>query len=230
VKLLHWNIHMWRDSAGRDNRQAVRDLIADESPDVASLVEVDEPWGQPSVLAGLAEDLGYRWVFVPALEYRSEGGFGNALLVRDRIDAVQQWQLLPPRLYDGTEPSEPRAVVLGRVSNGQGACWVGSTHLPRNDSAMRAEASARLVRLLGSLHAPWIVCGDFNQPRDAWASPTSVVVVPDQPAATYPAEQPTEAIDYCMMHGITGVGRVRPSDASDHLPLVVWADASPVQA
>lgn len=173
MKLLHWNIHMWRDGTGRDNHQAVRELIGAVSPDVVSLVEVDEPWGHPSILASLADELGYRWVFVPAFEYRSEGGIGNALLVRGRLDAVQQWQLLPARLYDGSEPSEPRAVVLGRVGNGQGTYWVGSTHLPRHDATLRAEASKRLARLLASLDAPWIVCGDFNQARERGARRTA---------------------------------------------------------
>jgi endonuclease/exonuclease/phosphatase family metal-dependent hydrolase len=220
MKLLHWNIHMWRDSAGADNRKAVHELISGISPDVVSLVEVDEPWGHPNTLRSLAADLGYAWVFIPSFEYRCEGGFGNALLVRDQIQAVQQWELLPPRLYDGSEQSEQRSVVLAHVRGGQGGCWVGSTHLPRHDPAMRAEASGRLTQLLASLGAPWIVCGDFNQTREAWMPPSSVVV-PGSPVPTYPAHAPTAAIDYCLVDGLTADAEVMASDASDHLPLVV---------
>lgn len=62
-------------------------------------------------------------------------GFGNALLSRAPILAAQQWQLLLPRPYDGTEPSEPRAVVLVRIKHGGRRLWVGSTHLPRRTRA-----------------------------------------------------------------------------------------------
>ena len=55
--------------------------------------------------------------------------------------AVQQWQLTwPPAVYDGTEPSETRSVVLARVAVGDGAVWVGSTHLPASDRQSRAAA------------------------------------------------------------------------------------------
>ena len=116
MRLLHWNIHMWRDVEGGDNKQAVAELIDRVAPDVVSLVEVDEPWGRPEGLRWLASELGYRWVFVPAFEYRGEGGFGNALLARPPIQSAQQWQLLSPRLYAGDEPSEPRAVLLLAVA------------------------------------------------------------------------------------------------------------------
>jgi endonuclease/exonuclease/phosphatase family metal-dependent hydrolase len=222
VKLLHWNIHMWRDSAGADNRQAVAELISGISPEVVSLVEVDEPWGHPDNLQRLATDLGYGWVFIPAFEYRGEGGFGNALLVRGQVQAVQQWQLLPPRLYDGTEPSEQRAVLLTHVRVGQTDCWVGSTHLPRSEPALRAEAARRLVQLLTGLSAPWILCGDFNQPREAWTPPSSVVV-PSSPMSTYPAGAPTDAIDYCVLDGVSADAHVLASEASDHLPLLIVA-------
>src|SRR5690606_25868284 len=125
VRLLHWNIHMWRDADGKDNKQAIADLIRAIAPDAVSLVEVDEPWGRPDGLQCLAAGLGYQWIFIPAFEYRSAGGFGNALLVRPSIRAVQQWQLLPPRLYAGDEPSEPRAALLARIGDDP-AWWIGS--------------------------------------------------------------------------------------------------------
>jgi hypothetical protein len=62
-------------------------------------------------------------------------GLGNAFPSRARILAAQQWQLLLPRPYDGTEPSEPRAVVLVRIKHGGRRLWVGSTHLPRRTRA-----------------------------------------------------------------------------------------------
>jgi endonuclease/exonuclease/phosphatase family metal-dependent hydrolase len=225
VRLLHWNVHMWQDPGGKSNVQAVADLVEEVSPDVVSLVEVDEPWGRPNGLREVADQLGYCWVFVPAFEYRTEGGFGNALLSRRPLRAVQQWQLLSPRLYDGTEPSEVRAVILARVDIDGHATWVGSTHLPRGDLVMRAEASRRLRELLDQISEPWVLCGDFNQTPSDWL-PTSATVAPSPVLATYPAEAPGEAIDYCVLGGITGEAHVLPSTASDHLPVVVVADVA----
>jgi endonuclease/exonuclease/phosphatase family metal-dependent hydrolase len=219
VRLLHWNVHMWRDADGGDNKQAIAELIGEIAPDVVSLVEVDEPWGRPEGLQWLAAELGYQWIFIPTFEYRGVGGFGNALLVRPQIRAVQQWHLLSPRLYAGDEPSEPRTVLLAQVGD-QPAWSVGSTHLPRLDPDLRAEASARLLQLVGRLSAPWVLCGDFNQPAAAWL-PASMVVAPDRPIATHPATEPTDAIDYCIIGGAVAKADVLPSHASDHLPVVV---------
>lgn len=225
MRLLHWNIHMWHDTEGKSNVRAVADLIEEVSPDVVSLVEVDEPWGRPNELREVADKLGYCWAFVPAFEYRTAGGFGNALLSRRPLRAVQQWQLLSPRLYDGSEPSEPRTVILASVDIEGHAIWVGSTHLPRQDSAMRAEASWRLRELLDQVSEPWALCGDFNQAASDWLPP-SATVAPNAALATYPSEAPVESIDYCVLGGMAGEAHVVPSMASDHLPVVVMADVA----
>lgn len=224
MRLLHWNVHMWQDANGASNAEAVAELIGQVSPDVISLVEVDETWGQPDHLREIADDLGYSWVFVPAFEYREEGGFGNALLSRRPFEAVQQWQLLSPRLYDGSEPSEPRAVVLARIDIDGSDVWVGSTHLPRRDDAMRTESSRRLLQLLDRLDRPLALCGDFNQPASAWL-PDPAAVAPWPAVDTHPADVPTEPIDYCVFRDLTGEAQVLTSTASDHLPVVITAEA-----
>ena len=219
MKILHYNIHMWTDSDGVPNGDRVEALIKDENPDVVSLVEVDEPWGQPSRLAGIADRLGYHWAFVPAFEYRCQGGFGNAILSRSPFLAVQQWQLLSPRLYDGTEPSEPRALLLCTVEANGKRITIGSTHLPRYDSTMRTEASGRLLEILDGRPSPWIVCGDFNQPAEAWLNGHHAVT-PNPGVATYPTTEPVEKIDYAISAELAATGAVRDCQASDHLPVV----------
>jgi endonuclease/exonuclease/phosphatase family metal-dependent hydrolase len=226
MRFLHWNVHMWRTPDGRPNQGEVTELIRRTSPDAVSLVEVDEPWGRPS-LGRLAAQLGYAWAYVPAFEYRSEGGFGNALLSRRPFQAVQQWQLLPPRLYDGSEPSEPRAAILAMVRVDGRELWIGSTHLPRQDPGMRAEAAGRLLRLLDGLDAPSAVCGDFNQPPEPWV-PDERAAAPHPALPTYPSREPQERIDYCLVTGAAASADTLPSAASDHLPLLV--ELSPATA
>lgn len=226
--MLHWNIHSWRDDSGAPNRAAVAELIRATAPDVVSLVEVSEPWGEPSVLSDLSDQLGYHWVFIPALEYGGQPatlGYGNALLTRLPITAVQQWQIHAPGRYEGTEPSEPRTAAWARVTVGDTRVWVGSTHLPADDADDRARALSRFAVLLRKLDGPWLVCGDFNTPASTWRTEIpGVSVSPDPPRPTFPARRPRRPIDYCLAApGLPAPARVLRARGSDHLPVLVSA-------
>jgi endonuclease/exonuclease/phosphatase family metal-dependent hydrolase len=141
VRLLHWNVHSWRDPAGKPNLESVAGLIAELDPDVVCLVEVSEPWAAPAALPELARRAGYTWIFCPSVEIGGDlpaRGYGNALLTRLPALAVQQWQLTwPPAVYDGTEPSETRSIALARVQLPEAAVWLGSTHLPASSGRAR---------------------------------------------------------------------------------------------
>jgi endonuclease/exonuclease/phosphatase family metal-dependent hydrolase len=227
LRLVHWNIHSWRDASGVSNLTAIADLIGEIDPHVVSLVEVDESWGMANSLNELASQVGYSWIFAPSFEFGNEapaGGFGNALLTKLPILAVQHWQLLwPPRLYDGTEPSEPRSAVFAKLGFSQSSVWVGTTHLPRRDAQARTNALDRLMTLTQKFDSHWLVCGDLNTPASSWlGSDRSVVVCPAPAQSTYPAHEPVEAIDYCMASpGLLMEGEVLPVGGSDHLPVVV---------
>jgi endonuclease/exonuclease/phosphatase family metal-dependent hydrolase len=229
LRILHWNIHSWRDTGGEPNPEAVVNVIRENMPDAVSLVEVDESWGMPSILAEVAAECGYSWAFGPSFEFGTDataGGFGNALLTTLPITAVQQWRLFsPPRPYDGTEPSEPRSVIMARLTFSDAPLWLGSTHLPANDSSDRTTAAHRLQELARRLTTPWIICGDFNAPPSAcFADDGTFVVSPDPVQPTYPAKHPTEPIDYCIAApGIFLDSAVLQADGSDHLPLLTTA-------
>lgn len=60
LRILHWNIHSWRDSSSTSNLEAIADLISGIDPHVVSLVEVDEPWGQPDSSVNWRTALGTR--------------------------------------------------------------------------------------------------------------------------------------------------------------------------
>ncbi|PZF80838.1 endonuclease/exonuclease/phosphatase family protein [Jiangella anatolica] len=225
TRILHWNIHSWRDDAGVPNVDTVAALVEETDPDVVSLVEVDEPWPRPTRLAGLAERLGYTWLFPPTVHYGDEagprGGYGNALLVRAPILALQQWQLRwPPRLYDGTESSEARTIVLAKLDPG---VWVGSTHLPSRSEPARSAALARLLALTGELDAPWLICGDFNTSPAGWIPVDgSVQVRPWPPEPSYPTRSPAKPIDYVLASpSLPLTAAVLGRAGSDHLPLLV---------
>jgi endonuclease/exonuclease/phosphatase family metal-dependent hydrolase len=229
VHLLHWNVHSWIDPvSGKSNAEAVTRLIREYQPDVVSLVEVDETWSQPSTLARAAESCGYTATFVPTFEYGSNepvGGFGNAILSRLPVQAVKQHQLTwPTTVYDGTEPSEPRSVLLVTVRTPSGGeLCIGSTHLPRSDALPREQALARLTGLVTNLRNPWVICGDFNTPASTWVdSGGRFAVAPSREQPTYPVESPTEGIDYAVAGpGISLSAELLAVGGSDHMPVLV---------
>ncbi len=227
LRVLHWNIHSWRDDAGASNLEYVVDLVRSTNPHVVSLVEVDESWGTFSILSELTNRGGYASIFVPAFEFGQDapvGGFGNALLTKLPILAVRQRHLVwPPKLYDGSEPSEPRAVVLAKLQMSAEALWIGSTHLPRSDADVRADALHRLVTIAQNLAEPCVLCGDFNTPASSWLdSYPSLKVYPETAEPTYPTNKPTEPIDYCIVSPELSIqAKVMTASGSDHLPVLV---------
>jgi endonuclease/exonuclease/phosphatase family metal-dependent hydrolase len=228
LRMLHWNIHSWRDASGAPNHAAVAAVIRKTAPDVVSLVEVQESWGIPGRLAGLSEPLGYHWVFVPALEFSGAPptvGYGNALLTTLPITAVQQWEIHSPGRYDGTEPSEPRTAACARVRVGGALVWVISTHLPASNEDDRERALSRFASLLQKLDGPWLACGDFNTAASTWTGELpDATFCPDPPRPTFPARWPRRPIDYCLASaGVEAKARVLWASGSDHRAVLVTA-------
>lgn len=225
LRLLHWNIHSWRDDTGASNLEAVVDLVRRTDPHVVSLVEVDESWGQPSALDEVASRCGYASVFVPAFEFGKDapaGGFGNALLSKLPILTIQQRQLLwPPRLYDGSEQSEARSVVFAKFQTATVPVWIGSTHLPRSEAGTRMDAAHRLAGIVQELDDQWLLLGDFNMPASAWLDQyPSLRSYPTTAEPTHPTKDSVEEIDYCVApRELTVRAEVLSERGSDHLPV-----------
>jgi endonuclease/exonuclease/phosphatase family metal-dependent hydrolase len=215
LRMLHWNIHSWRDDAGVSNLESVVNLVQATDPHVVSLVEVDEPWGHSSALDEAAGRCGYTSIFVPAFEYGKEsatGGFGNALLSKLPILALQQRQLVwPPRLYDGSEPSEQRSVVFAKFQTAAGPVWLDS----------RTDAAQRLAAIAQELTSQWLLLGDFNMPAPVWLDAYPFLAAYPMPATpTYPSKDPVEPIDYCVAPQELSVrAEVLAEEGSDHLPI-----------
>lgn len=227
LRLLHWNVHSWRDDAGASNLEAVVNLVRRTDPHVVSLVEVDESWGQPSELDEVANRCGYASIFVPAFEFGKDspaGGFGNALLSKPPILAVRQRQLVwPPRLFDGSEPSERRSVVFAKFQTTTGPVWIGSTHLPRGEADTRADAANRLAAIAQELTGQWLLLGDFNMPASDWIDAHPFLRAYPTPAEpTHPTKGPVETVDYCVAPQMLSVqAEVLYEPGSDHFPVVV---------
>jgi endonuclease/exonuclease/phosphatase family metal-dependent hydrolase len=228
LRLLHWNVHSWQDPDGNPNVNAVAELITQLRPHVVSLVEVDEPWGQPTSLQEVADATGYTWLFTPSFEFGTDtprGGFGNALLTTLPVLAFQQWNLLwPPPIYDSTEPSEQRSIALARLDHDGHPIWTGTTHAPRNSTRARTQARRRWLDLTDSLVGPWVLAGDFNEPANAWTTEQHKLNVSPPDSPTYPTAAPAEPIDYYLAsEDLHLEAHTLPALGSDHLPVIASA-------
>jgi endonuclease/exonuclease/phosphatase family metal-dependent hydrolase len=233
-RVLHWNVHSWTDDAGNDNADRVAELIRATQPHAVSLVEVDEPIAGPSALRRITFETNYHFAFMPAFEYGTDephGQFGNAILTQSPLLDVRHHHLTwPPRAYDGTEPSEPRSLLLARIRSSASSVWIGSTHLPRSDHAARRSAAQRAVAIMSRLPTPWLLIGDFNAQTELWEHLGSTLGIhPTGAMPTYPARDPVESIDYCVAPRDQQV-HVATLDVtgSDHLPILANFDAASI--
>jgi endonuclease/exonuclease/phosphatase family metal-dependent hydrolase len=226
VRVLHWNIHSWTDENRRSNVDQVAELITATQPDAVSLVEVDEPITGPTPLHRIAAETGYHSAFTPAFEYGTDqpyGQFGNAILTRSPFLDIRHHHLIwPSPTYDGTEPSEPRSLLLARIQANTTPVWVGTTHFPRADHATRKCAAQRVASITSSLPAPWLLLGDFNEGKQLWEDlDPALHTHPTTSTPTYPAHDPVGAIDYCLAPPDQQVQVIVLNiTGSDHLPIL----------
>jgi endonuclease/exonuclease/phosphatase family metal-dependent hydrolase len=227
LNVVHWNVHGWVDPAtGGSNAAEVESLLHDVSPDVVSLVEVDEAWGEPSRVMSVADRCGYFAAFPPVFEYGRPtgpvGGFGNAVLSRLPIEVVLHRQLTwPDSVYQGSEPTERRGVVLVRVTTEGGRLWFGSTHLPAGDADARTSGVHRLADVLIGLAEPWVVAGDFNAEPSTWPDVSAMARVGVLPA-TRLFDDRGMAIDYAVASPDLHIAvQALERHGSDHLPVSV---------
>jgi endonuclease/exonuclease/phosphatase family metal-dependent hydrolase len=154
------------------------------------------------------------------------GRYGNALLVRGRIDHVED---LP--LPGG---GEPRAAVVARVRAGAAgsATTVVVTHLQHAGGRPRPTAEVQLDWLLdrvAELDGPLVVLADFNLPFSTVAprARAAGLLAVDAPPG-FPARRPDRTIDGVLLRGWDPLGvDVPPVTVSDHRPLVVDVAPSP---
>ena len=97
LRILHWNMHSWRDPSGHANLAAVAALIGETSPDIVSLAEVDEARTDARRIATLTDGLTEPW-----------------LIYGDFTTAASSWPghdravVSPAKLtYPADEPTEP---------------------------------------------------------------------------------------------------------------------------
>ena len=212
LRVMSYNIR-----SGNGNLDGTAAAIRASDPDVVALQEVDVHWAERSSFVDQAKGLGERL----GMEVR----FSRYPIIRWANDSLTRLSTQDPNPLPQRMPGLLEAVVSVRGV----PVRVFNTHLDyRSDPRVRQMQVSEMLNYVVVLSMPTIVCGDMNaKPEapelrplrdrltDAWTGSA-------EQGNTYPAEQPTERIDYIL---VSPEFRVRSTAvpvtlASDHRPVV----------
>lgn len=231
VRLAAFNVAHGRGLDRKVNLARTALVIRRLAAHVVCLQEVDRHFGDRSAYVDqaleLSRALNMQVVFGASVTRSPRSGkareYGNATLSHLPI---LSHELHPLPVSPGHEPRSAQRVLIELDG---GTLWVVNTHLSYESAGDRA-AQARGVRdLVDDEMGPAVIAGDFNADNDA----TELAPLADLGDAwtecghgngcTHPARRPNKRLDHvlCSAGVIPSAAQVVPTDASDHLPLVV---------
>ena len=229
ITLVSWNLHYGVDAAGDVDLEQIAATIAAQDPDVVTLQEVSRGWilgGGSDMATWLANRLDMDVAFAPAADRQ----FGNVVLTHLPFDDVTVLSL-----PYGAGPQRRSALSVD-VAVGDGHLRVTSVHLQHRETNTPTRLEQIRTLLDAAADGPWLLAGDLNA-EPGWpeidllsdAGLVSAIDAAGDPSAlTSPSADPQFRIDWVFGRDIAFTSaEVRPSLASDHLPLVVRFLAEP---
>jgi len=239
LRIVTFNI---RHAAPKDSYRGQPDKLAQScaelEADVLGLQEVDVgvPRSQYADLAKVtAEACGMTYYFAKARRHAGRGQYGNALLVRGRIDEVQVVALSGDHRHAvriGRSVIKPfrerRVAIVATATVAERSVSIATGHFATDPSARHAQLS-RVAEALTARPAPRLLLGDFNIPWEqaaGWLGPYGLKLAE---ALLPPGEAaPRAGIDHVAMDGLA-VHRVetRWLPISDHPAKIV--DVAPAE-
>ncbi len=237
LRVMTYNTHSCRGTDGKVSPARTAEVIAEESPDIIALQELDSGLirsGRIDQAEAIATELKMHFHFHPSTEMH-EGLYGNAIITRFHATVIRAGEL--PTL-PGRRELERRGALTVSISpwKEEGPTLsITTTHLglaakERTAQALELLGPDWLRELLGA--GPAIVCGDFNA-----VSPSSTIrqfrkvfheahgqsgILP----GTYPVCLPLLRLDRIFYsEGIRVVRTFSPRNpltriASDHYPFI----------
>ena len=215
VKVMTYNVHNGVGLDKKRDHKRIAQVIQSCQPDFVAVQEVDSATarsGRAFVLGEIAAHAGMVPLFAPAIEFDG-GRYGIGILTRTAPDSVSRIPL-PGR-------EESRMLLVAWFKD----VVIADTHLSLTSED--ALASVGIIReTLKSAGRPVILMGDLNSlpasPVIRELEQDFMIISPDEP--TFPANAPTERIDYIMVSRNTPCtvpeATVIPEpSASDHRPL-----------
>lgn len=216
LQIMSYNV---RHCAGMDmvvDYDRTANVIVQQQPDVVALQELDSMTGRSGrhdQLGELASRTGYHPVFGAAIEFNG-GQYGVGILTREIPLSTKRIPL---------PGDEPRVLLVAELEDYVIAC----THLDL-DKVQRLASVTLIVEEAQRWQKPFLLAGDWNDTPDSELLKvmTQHFTVLTGDEATYPADEPTECIDYVGVFD----GRaeaieshvIDEPEASDHRPLVIW--------
>lgn len=233
LRVMTYNIR-----SGNGDLAGTAAAIRAESPDIVALQEVDVHWAARSAFADQATELGQRLGmqvrFAPIYHVDSAGAppreFGVALLSRHPITVFRNDTLTRLSTQDAHPvPTRMPGLLEATIDVRGTTVHVFDTHLDyRKDPAVRRAQVAEMLAQIDARPGATLVFGDMNAPPDAPELQPIRARLHDAwdpslgPGFTYPAEAPTERIDYILVSSDFRVRRVTvpATQASDHRPVM----------
>jgi endonuclease/exonuclease/phosphatase family metal-dependent hydrolase len=226
LRVLSYNIHHGRGTDGTIDLPRLARVIRLADADLVALQEVDERTtrsGGIDEAAELARLTGLRMAFGPQIDYLG-GRYGQALLARCPLG--------PPTVHElpglGGD-REQRIAVAAVVDHPRGRLTFVGTHLHHLSTEARAAQARALVTAFADTER-CILAGDINalpgsEPLAILGEAWQLVAAGDEAPPTFPAGQPTRAIDHVFVRPAADfdVLDLRVLDepvASDHRPLL----------
>jgi endonuclease/exonuclease/phosphatase family metal-dependent hydrolase len=242
LRVMSYNVHSCIGMDGRVSPRRIARVIAEQSPDVVALQELDHgrlrSRGENQASA-IAQILDYHVTFLATVTRGAER-YGHAVLSRWPIRTVKVAEL-PSRPFSIWP--EPRGALWSRIFLGNTPINVITTHLGLS-------AKERLEQMQTLLGPQWlgpilgtqaiILCGDFNLPpgtapyRLAADRLHDVASHGSEALNTFISARPFARIDHIfvsshfMTEGATVVRNYLTRISSDHLPLIADLQIQPL--
>lgn len=226
LRVLSYNIHHGRGTDGAIDLPRLARAIRSADPDLVALQEVDQQTtrsGGVDEAAELARLTGLRMAFGPQIDYLG-GRYGQALLTRCPLGSPTVHEL--PGIGGDRER---RIAVAAEVDDPRGRLTFVGTHLHHRSAEARVAQARAIVTAFAGVDR-CILAGDINalpgsEPLAILAGAWRLVAAGDGPPPTFPASQPTRAIDHVFVRPAAAfdVVDLRVLDepvASDHRPIL----------
>lgn len=223
LRLLSYNIRHGQGMDGQIDLKRIARVIADVSPDLVALQEVDRfctRSGNRDLAAELAGQLGMQHRFAKFMDYQG-GQYGLAVLSRLPIIESNRHPL--------PEGAEPRCALEVKVTVEHHASPISFVciHNDWTNEGIRVKQVRALLEALGQPEHPMILAGDFNGKRtDASLKLLDQAgwnLLDKKGVKTWPADSPKVEIDYFALHGLPDISVrhevMAESIASDHRPI-----------
>jgi endonuclease/exonuclease/phosphatase family metal-dependent hydrolase len=223
LRVATYNIHHGAPRRGPVDHHALVGACRRLDADVLALQEVDRrAWRTrfADQAARVAAGVGGVHVFSANVSLGPFGRYGNALVVRGRIES---WDRLALTSSAGREP---RGAILARVHVAGLALTVAATHLQNErPETGHPQARAQLAEVLAALAdrpRPWVLVGDLNLgPDDALGAVEAAGLTRVESPPSFPADRPRQSIDWIAVAGLAPLAVEVPDvRASDHRPVV----------